>query len=309
MDKIVNRKPPAVRQGRLSWRFSRFILPRLGWLNATRGWLTVWDSFGTPGDTLSTATICREIRRRHPRLRINCITPNPDLLKLDPAINRLNGPAGLAVLRFWYLDLIRQKDGRTNLLAPTLLQAGIRDFDYRARFYLSPEEKAAGKQRLAHLTKPIVTLNVQSREKVKMWFDSRWAAVVQALIPDCDIVQLGTDDEPIFPGVTRLAGQLNMRESAAVLAQARLHLGGVSFLMHVANGLDVPAVIVYGGRETPANSGYRENTNLYVATACSPCWLHDSHGDVCPFDMECMKRITVDDVVVASRRLLTEKSA
>jgi ADP-heptose:LPS heptosyltransferase len=74
--------------------------------------------------------------------------------------------------------------------------------------------------------------------------------------------------------------------------------------MHVANGLDVPAVIVYGGRETPSNSGYRENINLYAKTACSPCWLHDSHGDVCPYDMECMKRITAAEVVAASREIL-----
>ena len=307
MDKIVNRKPPPVQQGRVSWRFSRFILPRLSVLNAVSGWLTVWDSFGTPGDTLSTATICREIRRRYPRVKLNCITPNPGLLELDPAIDRLNGPAGLAVLRFWYLDLIKQKDGVTNLLAPTLGQVGIRDFEYRARFYLSDGERAAGKRRLAGLAKPVITLNVQSREKVKMWFDSRWAEVVAALSSDYDIVQLGTDEEPHFPGVTRLAGQLSMRESAAVLAQAKLHLGGVSFLMHVANGLDVQAVIVYGGRETPANSGYRDNINLYAKTACSPCWLHDSHGDVCPYDMECMKRITSAEVVAASREILAGK--
>jgi ADP-heptose:LPS heptosyltransferase len=31
---------------------------------------------------------------------------------------------------------------------------------------------------------------------------------------------------------------------------AILHIGCVSFLMHSANGVDVPSVIIYGGRET-----------------------------------------------------------
>jgi ADP-heptose:LPS heptosyltransferase len=86
-------------------------------------------------------------------------------------------------------------------------------------------------------------------------------------------------------------------------------MGVVSFLMHAANGVDVPAVIVYGGRETPANSGYRENINLYVKMECSPCWLHDSHGDRCTHDLECMRRITVEHVLAGCRELLRRKNA
>ena len=90
----------------------------------------------------------------------------------------------------------------------------------------------------------------------------------------------------------------------AVLAQSRLHIGPVSFLMHAANGLNVPAVIIYGGRETPANSGYAENENLYTAIECSPCWIHDSRGQVCPRHIECMERITPEEVLAAVKRKL-----
>ena len=105
-------------------------------------------------------------------------------------------------------------------------------------------------------------------------------------------------------GVQRLAGRLSLRESMAVLSHARLHVGGVSFLMHAANGLDVPAVIIYGGRETPANSGYAENENLYTAVECSPCWLHSSLGERCMHGMRCMQAITPAHVADAVTRLL-----
>lgn len=305
INKIVNQTPPEVQQSRISWQVSRLILPRLGILNAVRGWLTIWDSFGSPGDTISTSTIARQIRKKFPKIKINCITPNPELLQLVPEIDSLNAPAGLVVLRCWYLDLIAKKDGSTNILAPTLAQVGIRNFEYRAQVFLSREELKLGRARVARLEKPIITLNTESREKVKMWFGDRWAEVARILSTDYSLVQLGTDKEPELPGVFRLAGELSMRESAAVIANAKLHLGGVSFLMHVANGLGIPAVIIYGGRETPANSGYDQNTNLYVRTACSPCWLHDSRGEQCQFEMECMRRITVDEVVAAVRKHLT----
>jgi ADP-heptose:LPS heptosyltransferase len=304
MPVFVQPNPPEVRQGRFARRFTRLMLPRLGLLSTMRGTLTVWDSFGTPGDTISASTLCRHIRARHPRLKINCITPNPELLKLDPSIDTLNGPVSAALLRFWYLDLIEKKDGTTNLLAPSLEKVGIRDFEYRARFYLSAEEIETSRLRVAHLKRPIVTVNVQSREQMKVWRLDRWAEVVAELSKHCDLIQLGAKDEPEYPGTLRLAGQLNMRESVAVLSQSKLHLGGVSFLMHAANGLDVPSVIVYGGRETPANSGYRQNENLYVALPCSPCWLHDSHGHHCPHNMECMKRISAAEVLAAARRQL-----
>ncbi|MBC7927689.1 MAG: hypothetical protein H7039_18745, partial [Bryobacteraceae bacterium] len=278
------------------------------WLAAVGGWLTVWDSFGTPGDTISTATVSRILKEHFRGLRINVITPNPDLLRLDPAIDLLNAPPTRLVLRFWYLDIIERKDGQTNLLAPSLAGVGISEYDYHARFYLSDEEKAAGKARVASLRRPIITVNAHSREKVKMWLNKRWREVTMDLSRDFDLVQLGTPEEPELPGVTRLAGQLSMRESAAVLATARLHLGGVSFLMHVANGLDVPSVIIYGGRETPLNSGYASNTNLYARVACSPCWLHDSRGDICPYEMQCMQSISAATVVGAVEQLLRRQA-
>ena len=40
-------------------------------------------------------------------------------------------------------------------------------------------------------------------------------------------------------------------------------VGQVGFLMHLARAVDCRAVIVYGGRETPAQSGYPCNENLY----------------------------------------------
>ena len=307
MDKILNPSPPIVSQGRLSWHLSKLLLPRLCWLNLLGGWLTLWDSFGTPGDTLLTAAVARVIKHRFPSLKLNCITPNPELLKHDSAINSLNGPPSQVLLRFWYLEIIHGKDGVTNILGPTLAQAGIRDYEYRSRVFLTDCETEDARMVMSQASKPIITINVQSREKVKVWPESRWQELVNKLSSDYEVVQLGAQDEPEIEGTMRLAGKLSLRQSMACLSLARLHIGSVSFLMHAANGLGVASVIIYGGRETPKNSGYAQNENLYSAMPCSPCWLHDSHGDRCPHQMKCMDDISVDQVFGACLKILKKK--
>jgi hypothetical protein len=67
-------------------------------------------------------------------------------------------------------------------------------------------------------------------------------------------------------------------------------------------------VIIYGGRETPANSGYADNENLYVKLPCSPCWLHNSRGDVCPHDMKCMREISPEQVFASLKKVLQRRN-
>ena len=289
---------------RVHWHANRFLTRRL-WLVERLGLpLTVEDAFGTPGDTLLTAIVCREIQRCHPALKINCVTPNPELLLHDPHIATLNRPATFCRVLSSYPDLIEQKDGKTNILKPTFDRLGISGFDYRCRVYLLEEEKTAAAALLRNISRPLITINTASREKVKMWPVEKWRELIPQLARIGSVVQLGDASEPEFESVHRFAGKLSMRQSMAVLAHSNLHIGPVSFLMHAANGLDVPAVIIYGGRETPANSGYAENENLYAAIECSPCWIHDSRGQICPRQIECMGRITPRDIMAAVEKQL-----
>jgi ADP-heptose:LPS heptosyltransferase len=277
---------------KLHWHTNEFLIRHPALLARTGIPLTVIDRFGSPGDTLLTAVICRELKKRHPGLKINCATPNPSLLELDPNINALNAKPTFCSISFWYLDLLQNKNASTNILKPTMDKLGIRDYQYHAQVYLSqPELESAGK-RVEGLSRPIVTINSMSRERVKVWPLEYWREMVHSLRELATVIQLGDSREPEFEGVVRFAGKLSMRESMAVLAYAGLHIGSVSFLMHAANGLHIPSVVIFGGRETPQNSGYAENKNLYTALGCSPCWIHDSHGGKCPYDVKCMDMIT-----------------
>jgi ADP-heptose:LPS heptosyltransferase len=130
------------------------------------------------------------------------------------------------------------------------------------------------------------------------WYPERFQAVVDALKGEFNFVQVGGVGDPALRGVLDLRGKTSLRESAAVVARSLTFLGKAGFLMNVARAVGTRSVIVYGGREMPEETGYAGNENLYSPLGCAPCWLIDG----CPYDRECMKMITVEQVIAAVRR-------
>ena len=104
-------------------------------------------------------------------------------------------------------------------------------------------------------------------------------------------------------GVKRFAGKLTMRESAAVLAQTDLHIGPDSLLMHIANGLEIPSVILFGGSRPVQCLGYDQNINLSNSPDCSPCWIHEGY-EKCTHMVKCMNNISKESVLDAVSSIL-----
>ena len=289
-------------------RATRWASTHLACLNRLGSRFTVRDLFSTPGDTLLTATLCRHLKQRYPRLRLNLVTKNPDLLRHDPHLSEINGPLGLFVFDFWYLDIQQRRDRATNILAPAIAALGLGPLDYRARVYLTDAERADARARLAALPRPLIAFNTLSAQPVKNWPLPQWSALLSELAKRGTLLQLGDHREPSLPDVLRFAGTLSLRESMAVLAECALHLGPDSFLMHAANGLNVPSVIIFGGSRTPANLGYAANRNLFAELPCSGCWLTGHPGSECPHDLACMAVISPAAVLQAADGLLLAHS-
>jgi ADP-heptose:LPS heptosyltransferase len=279
-------------------------LTSLPWLlNQLGARLTVFDVFGGLGDTLLTAIVCRYLKLKYPRIRLNILTPNPELVQHDLNVDEINEPESYVCLWVWYLDHIEQKDGGSHVLKRTFERLHIRVEDYRARVYLSEQEIDEGRSRVGPTARPLLAFNTLSKEPVKNWPVALWLELIEKLSGRFELVHLGDDKEPVFPCARRFAGRLSLRQSMAVLSQARCYVGPDSFLMHAANGLDVPCVIIFGGSRTPKNVGYRQNINLFVKMPCGPCWIHENRGERCEHDLECLRRISVSEVYDAIMRL------
>jgi ADP-heptose:LPS heptosyltransferase len=261
-------------------------------LNKKRKWLTVIDRLGAPGDALITANVIRCIKENSPNLKINCITPHPELIRFDPHIDTINQPETFYSFDSTYWELIVRKEKSQNIIEHNMLRLGIEKYDYKATFYLSKEEKDWAKKETSNFDKPILAICTKSKEPVKNWPEANWLELIQNLKANFSIIQLGDDREPTFDGVHRYAGKLSMRESAAILSYANYFIGPDSLLMHMANGLDIPSTIIFGGSRPVGCFGYSENINLSSAPQCSPCWIHEGY-ESCREHMKCMEEIAL----------------
>lgn len=136
----------------------------------------------------------------------------------------------------------------------------------------------------------------------KEWAPDRFVELAARLQKTLSVVQLGGADDPPIPGAIDLRGRTSLRQAAAVLANSRVFVGQVGFLMHLARAVECPAVIVFGGREAPWQSGYLCNRNLYRNLPCSPCWRYNA----CDFERQCMTDISVGEVETAVLDMLAE---
>ena len=248
------------------------------------------DRLGAPGDALITTNVIRCIKENYPNLKINCITPHPDLIRLDPHIDTINQPETYYSFDSTYWELIVRKEKSQNIIEHNMLRLGIDKYDYKAGYYLSEGEKEWAKQKTSQFEKPILAICTKSKEPVKNWPEANWSELIQNLKTKYSIIQLGDDREPTFDGVHRFAGKLSMRESAAILSKANYFIGPDSLLMHIANGLNIPSTIIFGGSRPVGCFGYSENINLSSAPECSPCWIHEGY-EACSHDFMCMDLI------------------
>ena len=275
------------------WRNSKLkdLLPAL---NKNHNQITVIDRLGAPGDALITANVIRCIKDNYPSLKVNCITPHPELIRLDPHIDTINQPETFYSFDSTYWELIVRKERSQNIIEHNMLKLGIDHYDYKAAFYLSEEEKIWAKQETSQSDKPILAICTKSKEPVKNWPEANWLKLIQNLKANFFIIQLGDDKEPSFKDTYRYAGKLSMRESAAILSTANYFIGPDSLLMHIANGLDIPSTIIFGGSRPVDCFGYSQNVNLSSTPQCSPCWIHEGY-ESCDHDLKCMKEIKLLD--------------
>lgn len=160
-----------------------------------------------------------------------------------------------------------------------------------------------------------------SRWATKRWLPSRFASAARLLserLP-ADVVVVGASDESgvgelvseeIGPAAVDLTGALPLGQLLALVSGASLVLSNDSAVTHVAAGLGVPVVTVFG--PTVPGQGYAPYTDrarvVEAELSCRPCGKHGS--DKCPRKtLRCMELVTVEDVVSAGLDLLGEERA
>lgn len=265
------------------------------------------------GDDLLCTAIFHELRRRgrrdvwvtnkHPELYwYNDDAPVvvPPLERYDLLLRHL----GAKAMYPWYTSYNPAYDRddplpEQHLISVMCQRVGITGtISLRPYLFLTESEAQDGRRVPRQIAIQSSGLDAKHAMRNKNWSLDCYQGVVSALRDTYNFVQVGSRNDPLLDGVLDLRGQTTLRETAAVLHGSLTFVGQVGFLMHLARAVDCRSVIVYGGRETPAQSGYSCNENLYSPVHCSPCWRLNT----CAYDRMCLQAIGVADVVEGVER-------
>lgn len=119
---------------------------------------------------------------------------------------------------------------------------------------------------------------------------------------ECDAVEAAAVLQGV--GGLNLAGRTTLAETAAVIAQSALLLSGDSGVLHLAVGLGIPTVSLFGpGIEAKWGPKGKGHIVLNKQLSCSPCTRFGTTPP-CPIKARCLSEITVTEVVAAVEKLL-----
>lgn len=261
----------------------------------------VYHGGGGIGDDLFCSTVFRELKKRG-ESNIVFRTWSQALFDNSPDVDiiirkRLPVLAPSAIHGLNMFQLTHPRPLPEHVLVHLCRSAGITgEITLRPYIYLRPAELAAGKLADRQIVIQSSGLSALIPSRNKEWYAERFQAVADSIQAKGSLVQIGSASDPPIRGALDLRGKTNLRQSAAILAQARMFIGLEGFLMHLARAVDCRSVIVFGGRMSPSIFGYAAFRNLVGATPCSPCWLDNT----CDYDRECMKMISAETVIRAA---------
>lgn len=189
--------------------------------------------------------------------------------------------------------------------------------EVKNKIYFGEENvRAAAKFLSDHEIKKIALFHPFSMKKLKEWNPEKFALLATKLKEDFgfECVFIGTKKEEQhiaviqqqIPFKTYVFAGYNLLDLAALCANASLMVGNDSGPMHIAATVGIPVIGLFGPGEPHLFSPYGKRTAyIHHKLECNPCdQLHCVHPD-----NPCMNRITVEEVLLKTKSLLTNKES
>ena len=254
------------------------------------------------GDELMCLPVFEEIKRRNPGCRITFVTRQPDFFRRQAHVDEVvKATPGLRALRLTYGPIVPPRRPLISLMAECV---GI-----RARFPRIPQPRVnpseAVKRMIEGLPRPLLVVQplASGWTTNKNWPLPYWKECARDLAAQFHVVEVGT--EPVLPAeemgsrFSSMAGRTSLDDLAYIISRADLFIGPSSSGMHLANAYGIPALIIFGGYESPGGYEYENVRPLYSPVPCAPCWRQ-----TCPYELKCLHAIQPGTVVAEALRLL-----
>jgi heptosyltransferase I len=161
---------------------------------------------------------------------------------------------------------------------------------------VSPQVKCEG----------LIAVNPSARWTTKLWGSDKFAQLIQRL-PRERVVLTGSAGEreeigKIAQGCRNLAGETDLFQLAELYRRCAVVITNDSGPMHVAAAVGTPVVGIFGPTDPSLTGPYgKEHVIFRADIPCSPCFRDHCTNKV---HMECMKLITVDQVLAGAKAFL-----
>ena len=212
-------------------------------------------------------------------------------------------PASIVHMRDRHLWRLRAQDPKTV------------DSDEKASLWIAPEDRTMVERLLARWSvdakKPLVVICAGARSHTKRWYADRFAQAADRLIATQGVEVVLTGEPEEAPIVHEVLGAMQrraysavslttLRQLAALMERAALVITNDSASLHVAGTVGAPILALFGPTDARkyGPTGARSRV-LRRRLFCAPC-----EQAQCRFSHECMRFISVDEVVAAATELL-----
>lgn len=247
------------------------------------------------GDSFLVGAVAREIKKKYGPKFIIVNGCHHEIFLNNPNVNQTgNAYRGID------LNYHRPQIFRGNFIRDMCRRLGINNPENKVDLFITEDEVRWAKEKAKDYSHPFITIQTEAggfSADRKLWDVEKWIELVKMLSRRFTLIQLGGKQDRVIPGTVPLSGVLTIRQSAALIQQAQLHIGLVSSLMHVSNAMNTKAIILFGGFEKPEYHNYHNVSAIYSPVYCAPCITFNTKIPPCPNQKICIKDITVEKVL------------
>lgn len=160
----------------------------------------------------------------------------------------------------------------------------------------------------------LIALAPWSRSLLKSWPLDRFVELAKTLMmfPGVRVVIVGGPSEKAFSnvfctlesqGLINLVGKLSLRQLPVFLRRMRLIVGNDSSLIHLAAGVNVPVLAIFGPTNPRATGPYPlgKHSVLHAELPCRPCGKRTCSN---PKHLDCLTSLTVSAVVEEAQKII-----
>jgi heptosyltransferase-2/heptosyltransferase-3 len=214
--------------------------------------------------------------------------------------------------RFFYTHWAAPRQGYAGRYKASFLgPLGITWQGERPRIHLSQSEirwaeRFFAQHDLPRQDGPVLTIDPTHRRSSRRWPAEHYGRLLRLLAKEVTgltaILLYGPGEREKITEIAKLSGMddrcivpenmLSLREMAAVIAKADLHVGNCSAPRHIAVAVDTPSLAILGSTSTAWTFPAPEHTDIALEISCQPC-----NKDVCPLGTNaCLKDLLPDTV-------------